>query len=185
MSKKRMSEKLDVSGVPIEEEVGRCVFMNRFNDRVQKSIIENKGNQVESLYPNDSHSKNDVAFGYLKNGEIVVATDFQVAGGSEVGYIAHIEMLRQKGYAKSVEDPRPSVDYFVRGIVKADLDGNVVFWEQAKDLLENKNKFRAVLECLRQLKSRALIRNDNLVFGSGVSIPIGSVEELLDAEEKS
>lgn len=141
------------------------------------------GTRLESLYPNEFFSEKDIAFGLLTNGEFVVATDFiDPVSKVEVGYIAHILMLVGLGYARNETDQNPRFDYAVRGIVKHDLKGDVLFWETPEELLKTPQKFEELRECLRSLLSLNLIKKTNLVYGSGngATLALGTVEEILE-----
>jgi hypothetical protein len=162
---------------PIYTRVG---LLRSFTKRFQILSHLNKGTRLESLYPNDNFSEKDVAFGYLKNHEIVVASDFKM--DIEVGYIAHVLMLIALGYAKDETDQHPTVDYLIRGIVKAAMNNDVIFWETPPELLEADN-FDALQECLRELKKKNLISDANNVYGAnnGANLALGTVGKILQA----
>lgn len=132
---------------------------------------------VEAIYPHDHFSPNDIAFGILSNGKFVSALDFQ--SEIEKGYISHSSMLVGLGYAKDENDPKPKYDYVVRGIVKAALNSNVVFWETPESLLEKATLWNAMQKCLQHLLKLGTVSRNAKVFGSGKDIPLGEVSELI------
>jgi hypothetical protein len=160
-----------------------ATLFERFRQRAQYLEESNSGSMLPRLAPNDHFSKEDIAFGYLENSQCVVATDFVRPGGIEIGYIAHISMLMELGHAKNLNDPSPQVDYVIRGIIKSDLNQDVVFWETPQDLLKTSSNFQAMRECLVQLLLRKLISPQNSVYGNGIRVSIGTVDELLSLHE--
>jgi hypothetical protein len=157
-------------------------LLRSFRMRFQALQRLNEGKtRIESLYPNEHFSDQDIAFGYLNNNEFVVATDF--ASDVEVGYIAHIVMLVALGYAKDENDTSPKVDFKVRGIVKYDLSNDVIFWETPEELLSTPSNFAAMQACLKQLLDKGKIHTGNRVYGSGTgaTLSIGTVGQLLRA----
>jgi hypothetical protein len=160
----------------------RVGLLRSFKKRFQILANLSRGHRLESLYPNDSFSKDDIAFGYLKNDQIVVASDFQM--GIEVGYVAHILMLVALGFAKDETDLHPTVDYLIRGIVKAAMDRDVIFWETPVDLVEREDYFRALQACLKMLREKSLVSDANNVYGSGNggNLILGTVGQILKAE---
>jgi hypothetical protein len=133
--------------------------------------------KIEAIYPNENFSANDIAFGILANGKFVSALDFQTE--IEKGYISHSSMLVGLGYAKNEDDPKPKYDYVVRGIVKAALNGNVVFWETPEQLLEKATLWKAFQKCLQHLLKLGTVSKNAKVFGSGKDVPLGEVLELI------
>ena len=155
-------------------------LLKNFKQRLLILSNFNSGKLLESLYPNDHFSKDDVAFGYLKNNKFVSASDFKHPG-IEIGYIAHILLLVGLGYAKDETDIAPKVDYLIRGIVKAELNQDVIFWETPGQLLESPKNFSALQSCLKQLLKRNLITSENKVYGSGngAGMALGTVAQIL------
>jgi hypothetical protein len=139
--------------------------------------------RIESLYPNEHFSDDDVAFGYLTNSQVVVASDFETEEKVAVGYIAHVVMLVALGYAKDENDTHPKIDYKVRGIVKAALHRDVIFWETPEELLSDPDRFFALQSCLNELLDRGLISSANKVYGAGTGATpsLGTVGQLLKA----
>ena len=144
---------------------------------IRRKVLQKLSYTSKILYPNDHFNKEDVAFGVLDNNEFLVASDFK--NEVEIGYIAHIILLILKGYAKDETDTHPIHDYKVRGIVKKSLNKDIVFWETPQDLLENTNNYKALQQCLKELKKRKLIKDKNRVFGSGTSVDLGTVEDFI------
>jgi len=157
----------------------RQSLLDNFQRRIQVLSALNQGGRLEALYPNDHFSKDDIAFGYLRNNQIVVASDFQM--DVEVGYVAHILMLIALGYAKDENDQHPSVDYLVRGIVKAELGRDLIFWETPAELLGDPDHFHALQECCRKLREKGLVSDANRVYGSsnGAGMALGTVGQIL------
>ena len=140
----------------------------------------------ESLYPNDNFSRNDIAFGLLENGTFLCVEDYPELRNKDKGYASHGLLLQISGFSDDMHDPKPRVDYRVRGIIKAEMGGSVVFWESSEDILEDNYKFNAVKKCLKELKKRNLIKNDTTVHGSGVGgkTALGLVESFLGKNKK-
>ena len=134
-----------------------------------------------ALYPNDHFSNEDIAFGILTNGIFLCVEDHPELKNKDKGYASHGLLLQINGFTEDMHDPNPKVDYRVRGIVKAEMGGNVVFWETPEEIVEDKVKFSAVKKCLKELKRRKLIKNDTEVHGSGKggNTSIGLVKSFL------
>jgi hypothetical protein len=118
----------------------------------------------------------------LKNGEFLSADQFASKLKEQVGYVAHITMLVDRHYAKGLDDLHPSVDYVARGIVKADLNQDVLFWETPEELLRTPEAFDILTACLRELLERKLTRLDCRVYGSGTgaTLSLGTVQQILE-----
>lgn len=172
--------------------VTRAYLLDRYRLRVK--LLNKLGAIKEALYPNDHFHHEDVAFGLLKNHRFIAATDFEGVDKKESGYISHIAMLQAIGLAdpekietefvRSKNSSLTDDHYVVRGIVKAGLNGDILFWESPMDILENSTFFEGVLKCLRELKKRHLIKDSAKVHGSGVrgKTSLGTVKELLQAD---
>ena len=153
-------------------------ILTRYSKRVEvlTGTLFKLGKRVTAITPQDNQSINDVAFGILTNGEMLVATDFKLY--IEIGYFSHINMLIDKGYAKDLDDIHPKIDYKIRGIIKHNLKNDVIFWETPEILLQPIN-FKALQKCLKILKNKNLIKDTNKVYGSGIFAAVGTVKELL------
>jgi hypothetical protein len=136
------------------------------------------GIKVEALYPNEHFSPQDIAFGLLSNQQFVSALDFETTD-IEKGYVSHSSMLVGLGYAKDENDPNPKYDYVVRGIVKASLNRNIIFWETPEQLLDSPQLFKAFQRCCRYLKSKGLAQRNTRVFGAGSDRALGEIENFL------
>ena len=148
-------------------------------DRIKVQFYKRCGKILEAIYPNDNRSGEDIAFGILTNGEILDVTDFKDLLTVEPGYISHLLMLVAKGYAKDENDAKPKYDYRIRGIIKPEMDGAVVFWETPSQLLEKRN-FEYLKKILKRLKQKNLIKDSAEVYGAGThSTTMGTVEDLL------
>lgn len=114
-------------------------LLKRYNFRIELLLKLNGGVIKESLYPNDDFHKDDIAFGLLKGNQFIAATDFKGVNLEEPGYISHIAMLQAMGkvdsnkietdFERSERNSLTQEHYLVRGIVKAGLEGSVLFWE--------------------------------------------------------
>ena len=174
-SSKKISKKIK------EKPESRKELENSYKHRV--SMLQKYSSNIlkESLYPNDSFSRNDIAFGLLENGTFLCVEDYPELRNKDKGYASHGLLLQISGFSDDMHDLKPRVDYRVRGIIKADMNGSVVFWETAEEILEDNYKFNAVKKCLKELKKRNLIKKDTMVHGSGTGgkTSIGLVESFL------
>ena len=163
----------------IKQITKRLLLLKDFSKRKALTVgfIKKAGKKLVGITPQDNFSTNDIAFGYLKNNKFLVATDFKLE--IETGYASHGLLLALAGYTDDPDNPHPKVDYFIRGIVKHNLDHSVIFWEDAETLLKTNKHFKALQSCLKELKKRNLIKNDTEVYGSGVHVSIGTVSTLL------
>jgi len=148
----------------IEKPLSREEILRRFN--LRKKINKRLGKYIEALYPDENKSKEDVAFGYLDNNNFIAATDFKEHLSIELGYVSHGLLLVFLGYSEDPSDPKPSHDYRIRGIVKDNMGGDVIFWETPDQLLDKTN-FSYLIKCVKELKKRKLIDLTNAIHGSG------------------
>lgn len=63
----------------------------------------------------------------------------------------------------SIDDPRPSDNYVVRGIVKKKLNDDVVFWEDVNELLHKREFVKIAIE---NLLNGNLIKDDAKIYGA-------------------
>jgi hypothetical protein len=159
-----------------EKPTTRLALLKNFKFRQAVLARINEGRKIEALYPNEHFHKDDIAFGLLRSGRFIAATDFEGVNKEEPGYISHISMIQamnledqNKMETDFKRDERNSLTekhYLVRGIVKADLKGDILFWETPNQILENTLMYKGVQKCLRELKKRNLIKDDAQVRGS-------------------
>ena len=136
------------------------------------------GGVAEALMPNNKFSKEDIAFGYLDNNEIVVAIDFKDVLTVDIGYVSHSLLLVLMGYSPHPDEPNPKHDYKIRGIIKKNMGNAIVFWENAETLLASAN-YTYLIRCLKELRSKGLIGDENEVYGSGRDGFIGLIQDII------
>ena len=154
--------------------LSRAQLMKNFT---QRTLVQDSLQAVESIYPNDHFSPQDIAFGLLSNGKFVSALDFVTE--IEKGYISHSSLLVALGYAKNENDPRPKYDFVVRGIVKASLNHNVIFWETPAQLLGNPTLWAALKKCCGHLLKLGTVSRNTKVYGAGTYVAIGDVDNFI------
>lgn len=167
---KTSKQLLDAFKKEVLKEMSRKEIASSFSQR-------NALSKNTPIYPNDLRADNDIAFGILTNGKFVSALD--VSTEIEKGFVSHSMILYALGYAKNEHDPRPSVDYKVRGIVKEKMNNDIIFWESEKDLTQSASNWKAMQKCLEYLKSKGSIHSHNYVYASGGKAPLGKIGELI------
>ena len=167
-------------------------LLRRLLFRVKVLSKLNEGRKFEALYPNDHFDEKDVAFGLLKGNKFIAATDFEGIEKDKPGYISHIAMLQalnladpdkmETEFERNAKTNLTEQHYIVRGIVKHALKGDILFWEDSKELIDNITFFEGMKKFLRDLKKRNLIKDSAHVYGSGIKVTsLGTVSEIIKA----
>lgn len=94
---------------------------------------------------------------------------------TSMGMISHGQLLAMSGKSKDANDPKPTDDYVVRGIVKANLDGMIIFWESNQELLR---RMPYLKQALKGLLDRSLIKDTNEIWGSNEKEMLANVFEI-------
>ena len=130
-----------------------------------KEVWAARGLVTESYIPSDLRDSNDVAFGVTKSGRYLDATMIDVEDGGTInlGSISHGALLFAAGLSQSIDDPKPTDDYVVRGIVKKKLDNDIIFWEDTDELIRRRESVKIAVEGL--LKNK-LVQDTNRIFGA-------------------
>jgi len=169
---KKMQEEF-TQAVTVSMSRGECAKSHSARTVVAAKV----GFPVTSLWPNEHFSKDDVAFGLLSNGEFITALDFKT--DIDKGYISHSSMLVGLGYAKSEDDANPRFDFVARGIVKASLNRDVVFWETPKQITDDPKTWAALQKICRLLLKSGIVSKSTRVFGGGNDIALGEIAALI------
>jgi hypothetical protein len=128
-----------------------------------KKLRRSRNILSEAFIPSDHHDVNDVAFGVTKKGIYLDATMIKTDEPINLGSISHSALLYAAGLSKSIDDPKPTDDYVVRGIVKRKLDGDVIFWEDVNELLRKREFVKIAIE---NLLKNGLIEDVTKIFGA-------------------
>lgn len=157
-------------------------YRRSFESRVRahRRLVE-AGQAVDERYlPSDERDdEKDVAFGVTRSGRFLSAdmvTDEEGNPVEKMGLVSHSALLVAAGLAKDLDDPKPTDDFRVRGIVKARLGGRVIFWEGGHELLRQR---AAVRDAIEQLLARKLIDDDAGIYGAGESVPVAQAFEIV------
>lgn len=144
--------------------------------------LEKLGLIFETYVPSDNVNRDkDIAFGITKSMDyldtaMVTDPDGNTPPKSNMGLISHSQLLAMTGKSKNVNDPNPTDDYVVRGIVKPNLNNIVIFWENNQELLR---RIPYVKQALKNLSERGLIKDTNEIWGSNEKEMLAYVFEIL------
>ena len=127
----------------------------------------------ETCLPSDHQDPGDIAFGVTRNGVYLDAT--QVPGFENTGSISHGVLLFSAGLSSSPDDPRPSDDYIIRGIVKKKLD-RVIFWETSRELVA---RSKWVKIAVQKLLDHKLIKQETEIYGANENSPLAKSYEII------
>lgn len=151
--------------------------------RAFRKLLEAKKAVAEGYIPSDVPHPQDVAFGVTKKKRLFLSADMvkdpETGKPHErTGGISHIMLLWAGGLAKTADDPKPDDDYAVRGIVKADLGGRVIFWEETPTLTAPRYASFVKL-AVEQLLKRKLIQPETEIYGSGEDVALATAEDIV------
>jgi hypothetical protein len=147
----------------------------------KRKHFEKIGLIFEAYTPADQVNKDkDIAFGVTKSMNYLDATMVTDPEGNtppktSMGMISHGQLLAMSGKSKDANDPKPTDDYIVRGIVKANLDGMIIFWESNQELLR---RMPYLKQALKGLLDRSLIKDTNEIWGSNEKEMLANVFEI-------
>jgi hypothetical protein len=134
---------------------------------------------VEGYLPSDElDAKNDVAFGVTKKSRQFLSADMITDDAGKpprnMGTISHLGLLTAAGLA---DGEKATDEFAVRGIVKAKLNGRVIFWEDTPTLTSPRYA-SFVKACIDNLLDRNLIKQEAEVYGADEEVAVATAEEI-------